>query len=296
MVFASFPWYDIPEIRPATDLLWACLSDKLRARGFEQTPVNLDRTVPYTHQWISGRLFFSQACGYDVLLPYANSLRILGTPVYRAAGCLGPRYSSLVVVHKDSSWKHLAGLRGSRCAVNTMTSHSGMNSLRAMVAPLHRSGRFFSEVQVTGAHELSLKRVGERAADVAAIDCVTYELLRRYRPRSLSQVRILCRTGAMPAPPYVAGAHLSEWERQSIAGALVETLQDPSVRAAKEALLLDRIESLPLAAYEPIAALDRDAFRRGYTEIGSPYEDFDIPAACFRPDPAPEVPEVFCAC
>src|SRR5215212_2622471 len=102
MYFASLPWYDFPEIRPATDLLWASLSRNLRVRGFRDTPDKLDRSTAYESQWASGRLLFSQACGYDVLLPYSTHLRIVATPAYTAPGCSGPCYTSFAVVHKDS--------------------------------------------------------------------------------------------------------------------------------------------------------------------------------------------------
>ena len=269
MYLASLPWYDFPEIRPATDALWARLAHNLRVRGFGNTPISLERRMSYQQQWTSGTLLFSQACGYDVVLPYASHLRIVATPIYKAAGCHGPCYNSFVVVHRDSRITDLQQLRGSRCVINGLTSHSGMNSLRALVAPLHRGGRFFSEVYVSGSHELSLARLDEGKADVAAIDCITYEILRRYRPRSLSEIRILCSCASMPAPPYVVGAQLSDCELQRVGEALAETLEDPTIQGAKDVLLLDRIEKIPLADYEPIATLEREALRRGYAEISS---------------------------
>jgi ABC-type phosphate/phosphonate transport system substrate-binding protein len=102
----------------------------------------------------------------------------------------GPRYNSFVVISEDSSAKRFEDLRGARCVVNEMTSHSGMNALRGLMAPLHRGGRFFSEVAISGSHVASLATVAAGAADVAAIDCVTYELLRRYRPESLRRVLV----------------------------------------------------------------------------------------------------------
>ena len=68
VLFASLPWYDLPEVREATDRFWACVAQNLRERGFKQVPEKLDRQLPFDQQWTSGRLLFSQACGYDILL------------------------------------------------------------------------------------------------------------------------------------------------------------------------------------------------------------------------------------
>src|SRR5438067_8024953 len=174
MYFANLPWYDLPEIRFATDLLWSRLAENLRGQGFLRVPSNLDRVTSYRKQWASEKLIFSQACGYDVVLPYADHLRALATPVYNALGCRGAYYSSFVTVHLDSPVEHLADLRGSRCVINEVTSHSGMNSIRAMIAGMHRNGRFFSEILVSGSHELSLEKIARKEVDVAAIDSITY--------------------------------------------------------------------------------------------------------------------------
>ena len=267
MYLATLPWYDLREIQSASDLFWTHLARNLRQRGFFRVPLNLKRYGSYRDPWLSGRLLFSQACGYDVLMTYPSHLKLLATPVYRAPGCRGSNYSSFVVVHKDSAVETLEELRGARCVINEMTSHSGMNALRSMIAPLNENGRFFSEVSVSGSHEGSLLSIAAQTADVAAIDCVVYELFRRHRPRALSHVRLLCRTAYMPAPPYVTGSQLSDEEAAMVVDALVETLDEPAMGPVKELLLLERVERVPLSAYQPIARLEQEALEFGYADL-----------------------------
>jgi hypothetical protein len=83
VIFASLPWYDLPELREVTDWFWSCLAGNLRERGFKQVPEKINRELPYDQQWTSGRLLFSQACGYDVLLAYRN----LGADTGSIAAC-----------------------------------------------------------------------------------------------------------------------------------------------------------------------------------------------------------------
>ena len=107
------------------------------------------------------------------------------------------------------------------------------------------------------------------SADVAAIDCVLYALLERHRPQALNGVRAICCSQPMPAPPYVTGAHLSAPEVRNIREAVAETLCDPELQPAMEALLLEDIREFPIESYEPIAALERDALDLGYGEFSN---------------------------
>jgi ABC-type phosphate/phosphonate transport system substrate-binding protein len=263
---ASLPWYDLPEIRPATDRFWGRLSEHLRRRGFPAPPA-LDRELGCFEQWRRPELLLSQACGYDVRIAYASELQVVAAPRYSAPGCEGALHSSFVVVREDARYAALADLRGARCSINTPTSHSGMNVLRAMVAPLHEDGRFFASVRVSGAHTESLRHVVEGVADVAAIDCVTFELLRRHRPAALAGTRVLERTEAVAAPPFVARAELGSGEVALLRDALAETVRDPVVAEACETMLLEGVEPLDLGAYRRIAELDELARGLRYLDL-----------------------------
>jgi ABC-type phosphate/phosphonate transport system substrate-binding protein len=244
------------------------LAHNLRKRGLKDVPATLNREIPNEDQWRSGQLLFSQACGYDVLVR-ANHLRILATPVYTPTACLGGYYSSMVVVREDSRFECLEDLRGSRCAINTPTSHSGMNVLRALFAPMSRNGRFFESVSITGSHEASLMMITDRRADVAAIDCITYALLEQHRSRALREIRVLCCSSRFPAPPYVVGSQVSEGDVDLIRQGLVETLAAPDMRRAKHALLINEVVDLPLQSYQSIADLERCALESQFSEVCS---------------------------
>ncbi|HTJ90442.1 MAG TPA: PhnD/SsuA/transferrin family substrate-binding protein [Acidocella sp.] len=85
--------------------------------------------------------------------------------------------------------RNLTELRGGICAINAIDSHSGMNVLRAELASCSPPTPFFAEVRVTGGHAASLAAIQKGEADVAAIDCVTFALLARWRPDAVSGLR-----------------------------------------------------------------------------------------------------------
>lgn len=257
---ACLPWYDFSELQPHNDELWQRIARGLRERGLDGVPGDLDRATPYTEQWSSRGLLLGQACGYDALLTQRHQLRIVATPCFGFAGCTGSNYSSVVVVRKSSSVHTLEELAGTRCVINTPTSHSGMNVLRALVAPLANAGRFFRSVQISGAHEHSLRMLTRGDADVAAIDCITYGLLARHRVGATDELRIIHRTRQVPAPPFVT--HRSTSERT--VAALREALADALPHTG---LSLLGIEKLELAEYRPIVEIAQQADVAGYREL-----------------------------
>jgi ABC-type phosphate/phosphonate transport system substrate-binding protein len=261
---ASLPMYDLPEVRPAQAALWAGLARHLTREGVAEVPAALAHDQPVAALWSRPDLLLSQCCGYDLVNAFAGTLRPLATPCYDAPGCAGPRYLSIVVVAEDSTARGLEDLRGAVCAINSRQSHSDMNALRALIAPLGRDGRFFRAVELSGAHSASLAMVARGEADVAAIDCVVHALLARQRPTALAGTRPLVHTASAVAPPFVTHARASSEVVGRLQSALVQAFADSALAAALEDLLLAGIEILPRAAYVRIKAFERYAARHGY--------------------------------
>ncbi len=266
MSIASLPWYDIAEIQPITDALWQRFAYWCRREGLVEVPDRLERTTHYESQWDQPTLLLSQACGYDVVLAHRGKLEIVVVPCYGAPGCEGGLYSSYVVVRDASRAESLSDLRGARCVINTRTSHSGMNILRAVIAPLHEEGRFFSQITVSGSHRRSLNRIRNKESDVAAIDCVTYALLERHQPEVLEGTRVLCSTPRVPAPPFVTSTHTSADDVQRLRAAFAHAMVDPQLDEVLRALFLEGVQ-VSHDAYWLIEDLEEEARRHGYQEI-----------------------------
>ena len=269
MALACLPMYDLPEVQPALAGLWAGIARQLRCQGVADVPAGLADEQPAGALWSSPDLLLSQCCGADLVGGWAETLLPLATPCYRAPGCAGPRYASLVVIAAGAAVAGLDDLRGRVAAINHPDSHSGSNALRALVAPLARDGRFFGAVKVSGSHARSLASVAQGAADVAAIDCITHALLARHRPAALEGTRVLCRTAAAPAPPFVTSAGAAPALVARLRAALHAAIADPALAGARADLLLDGIEILPRAAYRRIRAFARFAARHGCDPLGA---------------------------
>ena len=264
---ASFPMYDFEEVRGAHDVLWDGVARRLREAGIEGVPARLDRERGVHELWSDPGLLLSQSCGADLVGRYAGELALVATPRYSAPGCEGSRYSSVIIVSRESPATEIAHLRDAVCAINGPESHSGVNALRALVAPLHRGGRFFSRIVVTGSHPASVAAVAGGEAEVASIDCVTYALLARYRPVALEGTRRLCDSEHAPGIPFVTRIGSPPERIGLLQRALVEAFEETEVRDAGAAMFIGGVEMLAPAAYERIDEFKRLAAAHGYPAL-----------------------------
>ncbi len=267
MPVASFPMYDFPEVHWALDALWGAISRNLKARGVAGVPDALLHTRPLKELWTDPNLFISQCCGLDVVKNYTRHLVPLATPLSTADGANGPRYRSKIIVHEDSIACCMEDLRGKICVVNGPESHSGMNALRALIAPIAQGRPFFAHVEETGAHADSVALVAAGKADVAAIDCVTYAILERYRPAAIAGTRVLTHTEYGPGIPYVARTNADPDTVENMRAAIVEAFGEPRLADALEALFLVGVTVLPKDDYYELIDFERAAVRQGYPKL-----------------------------
>src|SRR5882672_2303108 len=149
---AALPMYDYPELTAAHDALWDALSSRLVAAGIGDVPRKLARSLGHFDLWRHPRLLLGQGCEYPLATSFAGSVRLVATPRYCAPGCEGAQYRSAIVVRTDDPAERLADLRHRRCVINEADSNSGMNFLRAAIAPLAGGARFFESVSLSGSH------------------------------------------------------------------------------------------------------------------------------------------------
>ena len=267
-MIASLPMYVLPQLAAANDAWWQGLARAFRAEGITDVPEHLDQTGDRFEHWAAFDLLLSQSCGYPLRHDFAGSLRPVATPCYNAEGCAGPTYISHIVVTADNSAASIADLFGQRAAINGWDSQSGMSALRAVAAPHHRNGSFFSEVVVTGNHRASMAAIREGRADVAAIDCVSYAAAARHAPAHLMGLRILTASPPVPSLPYVTALSRDDDTVTRLRAGLKSAIADPLLAAVRDDLLIEDFAVLEAEDYASIDAMEREAAERGYPQIG----------------------------
>jgi ABC-type phosphate/phosphonate transport system substrate-binding protein len=255
-MIAALGMYDPEWLRDANDVIWQALAARLAPIG--DVPAKLTRDRPLDAVWTAPDLLLAQTCGYP--LTTRLDAIVVATPIYDAPGCDGAWHRSAVIVRHDDPAAELPDLRDRRAAINARDSNTGMNLLRALVAPHARDGRFFAHVVETGAHARSVMAVIAGQADCAAIDAVTLALLRdRYRGLD-RRIRVLDWTVASPGLPLITAAGQSE----RVLTALRDALRDVVARAA---LRLRGVAVLDRADYDRVPGLERQAILAGYPSL-----------------------------
>jgi ABC-type phosphate/phosphonate transport system substrate-binding protein len=216
--------------------------------------------------WRAPDTLLSQTCGYPLVKQLANDVDVLARPGFAIDGCEDHGYCGFVIVRADDAVEDLADLQGQRLAVNSPDSHSGMNALRHLLAPVAAprltAGRFFAQVLLSGSHVSSLALVQTGQADVCAVDCVTFANLAAYRPETVYGLRVLACTEQAPSLPWICYRHLGEAQKAQLLALVLELPQ--SEPAACATLRLKSFKAATLADYEPIAAMEEGAVRLGY--------------------------------
>jgi ABC-type phosphate/phosphonate transport system substrate-binding protein len=245
---AALPMYNVsPRLQEGYEML---LSELLDAAGVQASLAHPDSLLDF---WRRPDMLVSQTCGYPYVTQLRGQVQLLATPAYDFAACDGSDYSSVLIARAGSGISCLADARGRVVAINDEHSNSGMNALRHAVAPYGQGVSFFGREQWTGSHAASLEQVRTGAADIAAIDCVTWGYIAQEYPERVRGVRVIGHSASSPGLPLIAARQAPEELVQRLRAALV----DPGarLRQAMRALKIRSCKDLDDAAYDRITAL-----------------------------------------
>lgn len=243
--------YDLVEIRRDHDRLWQAVRARLAAAGCTKLPEVLEHEPELPQAWLDPDLLLSQTCGYPLVTALAGRVRLVATPCYSASGCEGARYRSWLVGRRADGAAGLADFQERTVVINSSDSLSGCKVLEMLVGDLDA---FFGAVRTSGGHANSLFMVRAGAADLAAIDCVTWALLERHRPLALEGLAIVGEAPSLPALPYITSLDTTDEELDALRGALRASARENPHGAARR-LLVGDFTVTSLADYQAI--LDR---------------------------------------
>lgn len=258
----AFPMYDLH--RPDTDAFIHAVSGLLAARGIAVNAVWPQE--PLLAHWRRDTLLLSQTCGFP-LVTQLPDVQTVGCFHYSAPGCDGFYYRSLLVTREEHARQTLADFRGRVAACNSVDSQSGYNALRKMVAPLAEGGAFFSSVMLSGSHRQSLVAIGQKRADIAAIDCVTWALLQRHEPELLAGLAVIGTSPLAPGLPLISAKQTSAHTLAQLQDALSQFVSEPRLRELCDALLITGFSPIAREAYSPLLAWRDEAAKQGVLHL-----------------------------
>lgn len=202
--------YDWPERHGQVDAEWAAIRDRLRSSGIDAPEALTRDTGDLLDFWKRPDLLFAQTCWGPMELGLADHVQVIGQPSYDGIdGGEGELYSSAIVMRRGGGSVGVqAGppvdlLRGARLAYNVPDSMSGIMALEKDLRSAGESLAIFSERIETGGHRKSIRAVAEGRADVAAIDCRSWQLAKQYEPAAADALQIVGWTAKRKGLPFI---------------------------------------------------------------------------------------------
>jgi ABC-type phosphate/phosphonate transport system substrate-binding protein len=258
--------YDDPAVAEANDAIWAAIAGGLRERDVE-APARLTRGGDLAGQWQDPGLLFGQTCGYPYVKRLRRAVTLIATPEYGFPGCEGISHRSFLISRTRDHRRSLAAFRGGVAALNAHDSNTGMNLFRAAIAPIAGGAPFFGKVVVTGSHQASLVAVADGAADIAAIDCVSFALIERARSELVARVEVVAESPLSPGLPFIASGRLPEATVTAARDALFAALANPALSDARAALGLKGAHRTTPDDYARVVEIERGAEAAGYPRL-----------------------------
>ncbi len=212
-------------------------------------------------------LFIGHTCGYPLMTRLQDVVLPFCVPVFKVPGTADTQYSSRIIVAIDSGIQSLTDCRNRIAACNDSHSNSGMNVLRHAIAQLNPGKAFFSAVVESGSHWQSLEAVAEGRADVAAIDCISFQLIEDKWPEMASRVRTLgysVKTSGLPL--VLPRPEVSRSDTSAYIDKLNQALQLASVEVRQQ-LHLSHFATIGLADYQCILDVRDFAIDAGYPDL-----------------------------
>ena len=262
-MIAALPMYDAGRAREANDALWRVWSQALAARGVS-APDSLYRSGVLEDVWRDPQLLVGQTCSLPWVVFLEHSTRIFAIPQYSAPDCGKATYRSLLIVRKDALGDDLAAFAGATVAVNGARSQSGHTSLAMALERRELAMPFFARARETGSHMASLQMLAEGAADVAAIDCVTFAHWEAGGNPHVDAVRVIGRSPQAPAPPFITSRSREPAMDAILLETLCETIADPAAKPICEALLLEGV-----VPPDRVLGAGLDAVRAAWCGVGN---------------------------
>jgi ABC-type phosphate/phosphonate transport system substrate-binding protein len=238
-MIASLPMYDTVTTQAANTRLWALIRSRLDAERVE-----LDRMTDPHETWDHPDLLLSQTCGLPFRMGLHQRVQLVGTPDYGVTGCPPGYYTSCIVVRSDDPRTDLRDFEGNRLARNDVRSQSGWAAIEGHLQEHGFDFDFQNRTIDTGAHRLSARAVMDGRADLASLDAVTWELIKREEPEA-GQLRVLLTTRPTPGLPLITGMRQDLDRVFSAVSQAIDALDAQD----REKLCLKGIVRIPKSAY-----------------------------------------------
>ena len=216
-MIASLPMYDWPEEQSAVDATWAKIHEALRKKGIESPPA-LTRADELTGVWTHPDLILGQTCGLPYALGLHKRVNLIGTFDHKLDDTPAGFYRSVIVVRAGEP-RSVGECMADKVAVNSPTSQSGWGALSQWASGYEHPQ--WGEFIISGSHRKSAELVAQGHASIAALDIVSFGLLKKHAPDTAEALEVVVQTRSTPALPLICA---SRFDPDTVSEAVTDAL------------------------------------------------------------------------
>lgn len=191
-MIAHLGMYDLPVHNMA---FWIAIRKEL---GFG--PTGLTTSDDFWGIWTSPDLLLSQTCGFPFRARLHGMVQLVATPDYALPGCPPGYYNSVFIHRKSDDRTVLQDFQNARFAFNEPMSQSGW---AAPIQHMAQQGVTPGALIQSGSHKASFLAVLQGAADFAALDALTWDIISSIDMEITEDVTTFDVTEPTPALPYI---------------------------------------------------------------------------------------------
>ena len=237
-MIACLPMYSRPELDDEFRNFWQLIRENLRSSGLK-APDELNSKIDSMTAWTDPELVLSQTCGMPYRMLMHGKVNLIGAPDNGLENCPGGFYRSAIVAHRRDHRKKFSEFSKSRFVYNEEHSQSGF------AAPLNHAAElgFTLKIRIkSGSHALSAQMIANGHAEVAALDVVSWQLIKRYDSFA-SQLKVVGWTApSTPSPPFITSVNNNP---EIIFSAIANAIQDLSPTDRDRLALQGIVKILP---------------------------------------------------
>lgn len=238
-----------------TLLAWA-----LARAGLPWPVIAYDAPAPLSVLWARADLGLALMCGlpFSQREPRPTAVAAVVPSLARYGG--RPVYFTDIVVRADAPFRTLEDTFGGTVGYTLADSLSGGVALCHHLAPYRaaRGARLYARAVGQLIHARGvIEALAAGRIDVGPLDSYYHDLLRQHEPALAAQVRTVATTAALPMPPFVATAPLTDDELARLREALHAACRTDELAALRARLLLADLVPPEPGVYDPLARLAR---------------------------------------
>ena len=169
-----------------------------------------------------------------------------------------PYYYGYIVASVESGFSKIDDLEGKDIAFYDPSSYSGYLFVREELEYLGEDIQsFFGRHVYTYSHERSLSAVINNTVDVAAVNSLVFESMRRENPKEVETLKIVEKSMPLGTGPVVIRSNVAKEEKEMIKSSFLTMHEQDSMKLSLQGLYIDRFIPFDSEYYEVLYEMDK---------------------------------------